>query len=300
MPYSQTPIRVAYPNIQTEAWAVISKLSELPLRVVPSLAFVNHSSEFALPFPTGRVPYKAVTRTVSLQEYNDEGQPLYDDGLGGTTNETDGNGVPYPPLMDDNATEDQLISLRDFPELFTLEEVREAVVEDFLRAFPFYDQGQLLLFDDRYDGTTAYQGQQAVSGLASGSHPFFLGPFQGQFDATTDPRGHFLLIAPLIEGASWFFQIRHGVAGLVYGFKGPIADLDIASRQQDTDYQELTPVTPMVNLPLIPKFLTDGADPNVEVSHFWLRSRVSTILQPPYPIIPFCLILLRGTGASNA
>jgi len=261
------------------------------------LGYVNHSSEFALPFPTGRVPYKAATRGLDVQDYTELGQPLYDDGSPeGTTNDTDGFGVPYPPLMV-AVSEDQLVSLRDFPELFTLEEVKNAVVEDFLRAFPFYDQGQLVLFDDRYDAVTRYADQQAVAGLASGSHPFFLGPFQGEFDQETNPRGHFLLVAPTIDGTSWYFQIRHGIAG-PSGFKGPIQDIGQASRQQDETYQELTPILPMVNLPLAPEMLTDANGD--EVSHFWVRSEVSGLLNPPYPSVPFLLVLLRSTGAGNA
>lgn len=298
MPYSLLPPEVLYPNIDTDLWVVISRLSETPVRVVPNLGLVNHASEFALPLPTGIIPQKLVSVNIDVQKYDDLGRPLYDDGLGGeTTDEVDGNGDPLEPFLI-SITEERIINLRDDPEEFTLTEVIELVQDDFLSNFSFYDSCMVILFDDRYDSTAIYQEQQVNSGFASASHPIFVGPiftsFASEPDDDTAPRGHLMLVAPQIEGVEWYFQIRHGVDE-GSGYTGPIVDIEQASR-----LEEIYRLYPLENFPVYKSNITDAG--NVEVSYFWLRTGEtgSTVINPPYPIIPFLIFLSRSSGSVSA
>ncbi len=298
MPYTQLPGQISYPDVSTSAWVVISRLAEVPVRTVPRLDLLNHASEFALPFPSGRFPQKTITRTEYYQQFDSLGRALYDNGSGGTTSPVDGSGNPWPPLMV-SVSEEVVVNLQDNPDQFTLPEIFHAVEADFLVKFPFYDWARLVVFDDRYDSISIYQNQQTTSGFGSGSHPIFLGPIQGFFDAGANPSGHILLVAPPLQGVDWVFQIRQGVAG-PSGFKGPLADIAMASRQTNSgNTQEVTKIFPMENLALLPKMLTDAS--SALVTHFWVRTYANNqdVLPVPAPIIPFILILGRSSGLTT-
>lgn len=293
MSYSLLPAQLDYPPIDTPTWVVISRLSEEPIRTVPSLDLVNHASEVALPFPTGVFPLKVVQRTFDAQAFDDLNQPLYDDGMGGTTSDVDIDGNPFPPLRE-SVTEESTVSLQDSPNLFSAEEVFKLVENDFLKAYPFYTWAKLIIFDDRIDGVSTYQGKQRASGFGSGSHPLFLGPFVAPFDTSSTPRGHLVLIAPRSQGFNYYFQIRHGVAG-GSGFMGPIEDIAQASRQGEVYH-----LFPMENLPISDVMLTDSN--SVETSHFWLRSADNGIyLQPDQlPVLPWLMLMGRKTGLAGS
>lgn len=294
MPYSQLPPTILYPPIATDVWVVISRLSEKPVRVVPNLNSVNHASEFALPFPSGEIPTKVVDVSFDKQIIDDLARPIYDDDtMEGTSEDLDIDGEPLPPKMS-NVSESRLVTLRDYPDQFTLQEIFQYVVRDFLKAFPFYNDGTLLVFDDRFDAVSLYQDKQHTSGFATGGHPIFMGPIQFRFDASSDPRGHLLLVAPEIKGINWFFQIRHGATG-VNGQKGPIDDLQQASRQGEVFY-----LYPMANVPVTADMLTDSS--NVEVTYGWIRTGENglAIIQKPVPVIPFIVLLRRSTGSNSS
>lgn len=293
MSYDQTPARIAYPQIETNVWVVISRLSETPVRVVPSLSAVNHASEFALPFPTGSVPYKIEPLDIEVQVFDELERPIYDDGeVGGTTSDVDEDGEPLPPLTE-TISEDTILSLRDYPSMFTLSEVIQLSADDFLRAFPFYDYANILLFDDRYDGTSIYESIQESSGLASGAHPFFLGPIRFIGDPDGETQGHLLLVAPNLEGVNWYWQRRHGTVG-VGGGVGPIQDLEQASREE-----EVFRIHPFTNFPVTTVMLTDAEED--ETNHYWLRTDAAggVDLQRPYPIVPYIMILGRSTNSPD-
>jgi hypothetical protein len=275
---------------------VFSRLAETPTRTVPSLSLINFASELALPFPTGNFPTKSITQTEQYQSYDSLGRPLYDNGSGGTTSPVDGSGNALPPLME-SVTEQVVISLQDQPTQFSTTEVIAAVINDFLVSYNnYYDWGQLVVFDDRFDTISVYANQQVTSGFGSGSAPIFLGPIQGYFDPITDPGGYILLVVPTLPGFDWLFQIRHGVAG-TSGFHGPIADVPIASRQVNGgNTQEVTKLYPMQNTPIPHIGLVDAT--NQIVNHFWVRTHPNNeaaIANPP-SIIPFILILGRSSG----
>lgn len=296
MSYTQTPPTVSYASVVTDAWCVISRLSELPTRTVPSLTLVNFASELALPFPTGNFPTKSIAQTNNYQGYDSLGRPLYDNGSGGTTSPTDGSGNPLPPLME-SVTEQVVISLQDQPTQFSTTEVIQAVIDDFLTSYNgFYDWGKLVTFDDRFDTISVYENQQVASGFGSGAAPIFMGPIQGYFDPSTDPGGYILLVAPTLQGIDWLFQIRHGVVGSS-GFTGPIADIPTASRQVNGgNTQEVTKLYPMQNTPIPHIGLVDAS--NQFVNHFWVRTYPNNQASLPNPasIIPFILILGRSSG----
>lgn len=294
--FSLLPQEILYPPIETDLWVVISRLNELPVRTVPNLELVNHSSEFALPLPTGRVPSKAVNIDAEVQMYDDVGRPLYDDGLGGTVDDEDIDGNPLGPLTE-TVTEERVVNLRDNANLFTLTEVMQLVESDFLSKYSFYDWSKLVIFDERYDSVSIYEEQQQASGFASGGYPLFLGPFFGIFDSATEPRGHLMVVAPVIDGIDYYFQIRHGVAG-VNGMKGPVADIAQASRLANTgDGGEITRLYPLENLQVTEEMLTDAAA--VENHYFWIRTGENNrFVQPkPYPTIPFIIVLGKSTGS---
>lgn len=298
MPYTLVPPPIIYPDVATKAWVVLSRLLEAPTRTVPRLSLIDNASEFALPFPSGVFPSKAVSRTVDYQEFDGLGRPLYDDGSPeGTTDPDDGAGIHYPPRLV-AVEEEVIVNLQDNPDQFTSGEVFRAVERDFLVRYPFYDWAKLIVFDDRFDSISIYQNKQVASGFASASHPVFLGPVQGFFDSLTDPRGHILLVAPTLPGVDWYFQIRHGVTGGSGGM-GPIEDIAQASRQFITtpgDIAEVSRIFPMENTPIEATMLTDAA--GVEVTHFWIRTYANNQdrLEAPYPIVPFLLILGRSTA----
>lgn len=290
MPFNMQPPTVAYPAVQTNAWIVISRLSETAVRVVPNLSFVNHASEFALPIPSGVIPYKIATRDIEVQKRDALGRPLYLDGVVETV-EDSVSGVSLPPAME-TVSEEQLVSLRDYPSQFTMAEVFAAVQADFLKAFPFYNTANLIVFDDRYDGASVYQDQQEASGLASGAHPLFIGPIPGQWDLGSTPNGHLLLVAPALDGIKWYYQRRYGIAG-TSGGKGPISDIEHASRLDN-----IFSIEPMKNTPITDAMVTDDAA--VSATHYWIRTGESgqSNLQRPYPIIPFIILLGRSTGSA--
>lgn len=295
MPYSQLPPNVSYPDVNTDLWVILSRLQEHPIRTVPRLDLVSHAAEFALPLPTGRIPEKVIQVTEDYQAYDALNRPLYDDGMVGTVDPIDtGTGLPFPPFLE-SVTEDVIVNLRDSPQEFSLAEVFRIVEKDFITKFPFYDYAKLIVFDDRFDTISTYEGQQEASGFASASHPIFLGPVFGLFDRNTSPRGHLMLVAPTIAGVDWFFQIRHGLN--VGGSKGPVSDLAQASRLTNSGTGgEARRIFPMENFPVSAAALTDAA--TIETTHFWIRTAVnhSVALQRPYPIIPFVMILGRSTG----
>lgn len=294
MSYDQTSNRISYPQVETDVWVVISRMSETPVRVVPTLSAVNQASEFAIPFPTGQIPYKIEAIDIEVQVFDELDRPIYDDGLGGTTSDIDGDGEPYPPLTE-TISEDTILSLRDYPTYFTLAEVLNLAQQDFLRAYPFYDSANILLFDDRYDSTSTYEGIQEASGLASGAHPFFLGPIRFYGDPENATQGHLLLIAPNLEGINWYWQRRHGVAGGGGGV-GPIQDLEQASR-----LGEVFRIQPFINFPVTTIMLTDANEIPVETNHYWLRTDAAggVDLQRPFPIVPFIMILGRSTNSPD-
>lgn len=293
VPYSQLPPTILYPPVKTSAWVVISRLREVPTRTVPDLNLIDSAEEFALPFPTGRFPQKAAQVNVETQVYDDLDRPLYDDGTPeGTASDVDMDGKYLPPKMS-AIVEERLVNLRDSPEQFTLEEVLEAVQHDFLLAFPFYKWSFLHLFDDRRDSVSVYQAKAEVSGFASGGHPLWMGPIQGIFDPLSSPAGHVLLIAPEMRGINYYLQIRHGIAG-ANNQKGPIEDVAHASREN-----EIFHLYPMQDLQLTQSMLTDAS--GIKVSHFWIRTEASGsfVLDRPFPVIPWILILGRPTGTSG-
>lgn len=285
------PSRILYPPVQSTAWVVISRLAEAPTRTVSNLSLVDSVEEFALPFPTGRFPSKYVSFPFSRQAIDALNRPLYDDGSpSGTSATTDISGNSLPPKMVSD-TEQRLVSLQEYPELFTLAEVYKAVQDDFLAQYPLYKWTYLTCFDDRTDSASVYQGQQEVSGFGSGGHPLFFGPIQGEFDASADPAGHLLLVAPPIHGVNYYFQIRHGVSG-TSGHKGPLLDLSQASRNGG-----VANVYPMQDLVVTQAMLTDQS--GAKVTHFWIRTAVdgTSLLERPYPVIPWIMILGRPTGS---
>lgn len=308
MSFSQLPATIAYPPVQTGAWVVISRLSETAVGIVPSLDLVNHSSQFALPLPSGTIPKKVQAETIQVQAADALGRPLYDDGMGGTPSDVDGGGNPLPPKMV-ALVEESLMTLRDRPEMFTLTEVLQAVLNDFLAAYPFYDYGYLVIFDDRVDSISTYQGMQNVSGLASAAHPLFMGPVFGRFDVTTDPggtilpRGHLFLVAPDTPGVNYYCQIRHGVAG-AGGGTGPLATIAEAAQQGSSpgSNPEVFYLPPFANTPVTKAMLTDNGLTPTEVSYFWLRSEANGLvaLPTPIPTIPFLVLLGRSTGATTS
>lgn len=284
---------VLYPPVQTTAWVVISRLSEKVTRTVPNLQLLNHAEEFALPLPTGVYPEKVIERTFDAQKFDDLGNPVYWDGVAETIEQFDVDGNAYPPHMEE-ITEEELVSLDTNPDEFSVPEVFSLVLADFLTAFPFYDTGHIHIFSPDYDTIIGYGDYQETQGLASGSHPVFLGPIQMGFDTSSDPRGHLLVVAPEILGVSWYFQIRHGVPGPVGGNSGPILDIGQASRQG-----EVHNLYPMENLEITEEMLLDGADN--EVTYFWIRSSEngSVVLERPFPVIPFMVFLMRNSGTSG-
>lgn len=296
MSYTQIPPTVSYASVATQSWCVIDRLSELPVRTVPSLTLINAASELALPFPTGVFPTKTITQTQQYQEYDSLGRPLYDNGSGGTTSPTDGSGNALPPLME-TVSEQIVVSLQEQPGLFSVTEVIAAVINDFLLSYNgYYDWGKLVVFDDRYDTISVYANQQIASGFGSGSAPIFLGPIPGYFSPTTDPAGSILLVAPTLQGIDWLFQIRHGIVG-TSGFTGPIQDVPTASRQTNSgNTQEVTKLYPMENTPIPHIGLVDAS--NQFVNHFWIRTYPNNQAVPANPpsVIPFLLILGSSTG----
>lgn len=301
MPYAQTPPQVLYPNIQTNSWVVISRLSEAPVRVVPNLGLLNHSSEFAIPLPTGRIPQKTVDVTLDVQKYDDLGRPLYDDGLGGeTTDDVDVDGNPRDPVLV-SVTEEMIVNLRDNPEQFTLSETLALAEQDFIDHFSFYNGCKIIIFDSRYDAISIYQEQQRASGFATATHPIFVGPIYGSFAPPADPdetpRGHLMLIAPEIPGVEWYYQIRHGAAG-DNALTGPIADIEQASRVGYNGGSEIWRMYPLENFQIVTARVTDSAG-NI-VSYYWVRTgeNGSVQLEQPYPVIPFIAILARDTGGA--
>jgi hypothetical protein len=258
---------------------------------VPSLDLVNHASEFALPFPTGEYPSKVTTTTTQVQQRDALGRPIYDDGLGGTTNDLSNTGTPLPPLMG-TVTEQQTVSLQDQPTAFSLDEVRSAVENDFVVKYPFYDWCKVHIFDDRLDPVSAYQGLTRASGFASAGHPLFMGQMQISLDLSTNPMGYLMLVAPVIPKVDWFFQIRHGV--VVSGQKGPLSDLLQAQR-----FGEAYQLFPLEVFTITPAVMTDGA--GVVTSHFWLRTQAhaAAIIEPPYPVIPWLAFLGKHTAQAT-
>lgn len=293
MPYSQLGATVHYPKIQTDVWVIISRLSRVPVRVVPDLRLVNHASEFALPIPTGVIPEKVVVLSEEVQDFDGLARPIYDDGSPeGTVDAVDGNGAAYPPKLI-TVNEERVVSLRSNPELFGITEIISIIETDFKNKFPFYNWAKLVIFDEAYDSTPIYQGQQEATGFAAGGHPLFIGPIQGTFDTLTTPRGYLMLVSPNIEGIDYYMQIRHGVAG-VNGAKGPILDIEQASRQSTGG--EIFRLYPLENTAITETMLTDASD--TEITYFWIRSAINgrVRLERPYPVIPFLIILGRTTG----
>jgi len=301
MPYSQLPAELYYPPIDTSAWVVISKLTELPDRTVPSLQSVNHSSEFALPFPTGKFPSKTVSVSVSKQKFDDLGRPLYYDGSSDTTEDQDVDGNFYPPSLE-TIYEEKTVNLRDEPEYFSLKEVTDAVENDFLNKFPFYNWARLITFDDRYSSLPTFASKQGASGFASASHPFFVGPIPFETTITAPPEGidpeddpvpraHLLLVAPELPGINWYWQRRHGSS--TGGNTGPIEDIGQASR-----LGEIFRMVPMNNFPVMALYTLD-AD-GVDNDKFWLRTGLNGtyIVNVPYPVVPFILLLGRSSGSA--
>jgi hypothetical protein len=173
--YSQLINTVHYPDFDAPLWVVIDRITEKPTRIVESIYKVRQHSEIALPLPSGELPEKSLEVPYMVQYFDHLSRPVYWTGSTTTTEDVDGNGVPYEPYLVP-VQEEVDVTLRDAPELFTLDEVIDHVKEDILRRYPFYDQIHFILFDDRLDSLALFGDQYESTGFGAGSIPWMVGP----------------------------------------------------------------------------------------------------------------------------